>query len=296
MYAHTHTGNFGSAFVEVSVSNSDGSPDDYTTLLPSSMLMSIVDSRSGRGKTTTLKCGREKLSRTAMDNKWSLVKIQTCQKYNITEQFGLQFVAFHNDTPSTQTPLKHSSHTLTSTPTPLTPVTPSSRHRLPSLPNSRQSLSSVEHAQKSKTGTPKRPPRTTGDQEDYEFAGIERQSRLFKNCVQGKTAKNEDRQEKNSILNRISSEKEKYSNKLRFDPTYQRTRLLKKELPKAEVKVDFAESFKETEGKKLPCMGALSAFGEYMIKRTHRQGLQNLCNKYSNKYSIQIFGNPCMYT
>lgn len=220
--------------------------------------MTVADSKSGRGKTTTLKCGREKLSQASVDKKWILVKIQTCQKYNITEQFGLQYVAFHNDTPSTHTPIKH-----TPTPTPTsapTPHTPSSRHRLPSLPTSRQTLSSTEHAQKLRHGTPKRPPRrTASDQEDdYEFAGIERQSRLFKNCVKGKN-KTEANQETNSILNRISSEKEKYVDKL----YYQRTRLLKKELPKAEVKTDFAESFKDAENKQQPCLSNLSAFGKF---------------------------------
>ncbi len=223
------------------------------------MLMTIADSRSGRGKTTTLKCGREKLSQVAVDKKWILVKIQTCQKFNISEQFGLQHVALYNDTPTSYTPTRHTTHTSTHTPTPThTSSTPSSQHRIPSLPSSGHS--STEYAQKLKNATPKRPNRTSSDQkEDYEFAGIERQSRLFKNCVRGNN-KTENKHEKNSILNRISLEKDKYAEKLNYEPTYQRTRLLKKELPKAEGKVDFAESFKEAE-KKLPSLSSLSAFG-----------------------------------
>ena len=257
--------NFGSAFVEVLVSN-NGSPDDYTTLLPSSMLMSIANSRGGRGKTTTLKCGREKLSKTAVDLKWSLVKIQISQKFNLTEQFGLQHVALHNDTPTSYKPFRQSDPTSTPTHTPLSPPTQSAhsvstpRHRIPPLPGH---LTPTEHAQKIKNGTPKRTSRTLSDEEeDYEFAGIERQSRLFKNCVRRKPSDGDTKPEPNSILNRISSDKKKYSEKLTFDPSYQRRRLLKKELPKAESTVDFAETFKEEDTKKSLGLSGLSAFGE----------------------------------
>lgn len=263
------------------VSNSDGSPDDYITLLPSSMLMSISDSRAGRSKTGSVKYGKERLSMTAMSKKWNLVKIKCCQKYNSSEQFGLQRVAFLNDLQLSPTPTRQSPVTQL-----LTPRTPSSSsnnkhtplHRVPSLNSSfRGGRTASEHAHKSKSVTPKRPLRerasnTVDDHEDYEFAGLEVQSRLFKNCVRRKpstTDSSEAKDEPNAILSRIISDKTKYADKLKVNSvcTYQRTKLLKKELPKAQGLVDFAETFKGEESKKSPGIGGtfsrIAAFGEW---------------------------------
>lgn len=280
-----YLGNFGSAFVEVLVNNTGNSPDDYITLLPSSMLMSIADSRAGRSKTNSIRYGKERLSLTAMSKKWNLVKIQCCQKYNNTEQFGLQRISFINDLLVPQTPTRPSSTNQLLSPRTLTPTVSSSNtkptpHRVPSLLGPRHSSArgtrnATEHAQKSKSITPKRPLReqtlnsADDDEEDYEFAGLEVQSRLFKNCVRGKpstTSSSDFKDEPNGILNRIITDKNKYVDKLKGNSTcsYQRTKLLKKELPKAEGLVDFAETFKSKKGPGtgVSAFSQLAAFGE----------------------------------
>ena len=116
-------GNFGSAFVEVLVGDSGSSDsEEYITLLPQSTLMTVPDSRRGKNKTRSVTYGREKLSSAAATKKWNRVKIKCRQPYNLSDQFGLQFVAFFSDTSDS------SSNTLLTSPhTPrlLSPTTPS---------------------------------------------------------------------------------------------------------------------------------------------------------------------------
>jgi len=86
------------------------------------------------------------------------------------------------------------------------------------------------------------------EKEDFEFAGIEKQSRLFKNCVRGKESKTDS----NSILSKIRAEKEKYSEGLFSSPTYQTTKRLKKEIPKVDTMKDYVDSFKKESFDSLP--------------------------------------------
>ena len=246
--------------------------------------MSIADSRAGRSRANSVRFGKERLSVTAMNKKWNLVKIKCCQKYNSTEQFGLQRIAFINDLHVSQTPTTPSTNQILS-PRTLTPTVssgntePTPHHRVSSLHSSRHSSvrgtrNATEHAQKSKCVTPKRPLReqtlnsAADDQEDYEFAGLEVQSRLFKNCVRATTSSSDGKDEPNGILSRIITDKSKYVDKLKVNSTcsYQRTKLLKKELPKAQGLVDFAETFKCEDSKKGPGVGGafsrIAAFGE----------------------------------
>ncbi len=69
----------------------------------------------------------------------------------------------------------------------------------------------------------------------------EKQSRLFHDCMKGKVKDSDDKVSSNCILERIAAEREKYS------PSYQRKKLLKRELPKAEVIKDFIDSYKKRE-------------------------------------------------
>ncbi len=88
------------------------------------------------------------------------------------------------------------------------------------------------------------PPQIAGDQdEDYEFSGIEKQSQIVQKLSPRKATEKKNRHEKSQPY------------QLRKGPHLPTddTQLLKKELPKAEVKVNFTQSFKETEGKTSIC-------------------------------------------
>ena len=283
-----HLGNFGSAFVEVFVSDSASlDSEEYITLLPQSTLMTVPDSRRGKNKTRSVTYGREKLSSAAATRKWNRVKIKCRQPYNLSDQFGLQFVAFFSDvSDSSSHTLITSPHTprLLSPPTPSTPKleshpsstddTPESenlyarqRKRLPTRPTFKSPMASnTKGDQVAKTLTPKRPLKNHGndDNEDFEFSGIEKQSRLFQNALRGNPS-NPSSEKANPILEKIMSEREKYkssrhSGESATCDTYQRRKLLKKELPKAEANTDFAASYDESKSKHAEVAVAMSKF------------------------------------
>ena len=272
-------GNFGSAFVEVLVGDSASSDsEEYITLLPQSTLMTVPDSRRGKNKTRSVTYGREKLSNAATTKKWNRVKIKCRQPYNLSDQFGLQFVAFFSDlSDSSSHTLLTSPHTprLLSPPTPSTPSHPSStddtpeseklnarqRKRLPTWPTFKSPMASSTKGDQ--VLTPKRPLKNHGndDNEDFEFSGIEKQSRLFQNALRG----NPSSEKANPILEKIMSEREKYkssrhSGESATCDTYQRRKLLKKELPKAEASTDFAASYDESRSKHAEVAVAMSKF------------------------------------
>lgn len=87
-------GNFGSAFVEVFVgcSDTDENSAELVTLLPQSALMSVPDCKAGRNKTRTARYTKERLSATAMAQKWNRLKVVCRQPFNLTEQFGLSHI------------------------------------------------------------------------------------------------------------------------------------------------------------------------------------------------------------
>lgn len=228
------------------------------------MLMTIPDSKAGRSRTKTKTfTSKDKLSGAAVGSKWNRVKIKCLQKHS-SEQFGLQFITFSNNVGhrdgvmgSVGTPSSHS-HLLT--PPQLSvknhvPVTPKSepvtRHsRLPVL--SKSSTPAVVVRSK----TPKRPLKERNSQEretedeDFEFSGLEKQSRLFRNCMKGKPSTNSSSEkESNPILERIMTDREKYTNTSSDGGgLYPRKKLLKRELPKADVSVDFTASYKDSGG------------------------------------------------
>ena len=289
-------GNFGSAFVEVLVGDSASSDsEEYITLLPQSTLMTVPDSRRGKNKTRSVTYGREKLSSAAATKKWNRVKIKCRQPYNLSDQFGLQLVTFFSDTSDS------SSHTLLTSPhTPrlLSPTTPSTpkleshsfdttpesenlytrqKKRLPTHPTFKSPMaSSTKGDQIAKTLTPKRPlkNRSNDDHEDFEFSGIEKQSRLFQNALRGNSSNNCS-ERTNPILEKIVSEREKYksskySGESAMCDTYQRRKLLKKELPKAETSTDFAASYDKSKSKHAEVAVAMNKF--YANGKTVWQG------------------------
>lgn len=84
---------------------------------------------------------------------------------------------------------------------------------------------------------------------DFEFSGVEKQSRLFRDCLR-KPEGSEDKAAtpptgSNPILERISADREKYEERL-LSPLYPRKRLLRRELSRAEGKRDFAESYRDS--------------------------------------------------
>ena len=260
-------GNFGSAFVEVLVSDSS-SPDQEVLLLPMAILMTANDSRAGRNKNKIAHYSKDKFVASVMAKKWNRLKIRCVQKHNLDIQFGLGALSVFSDSrdPSTTTnsqlagatsppnllsPSQAWAANSSATPKQETPSRRDSHHqrthnKYPLLPAS-DYQASLTVASKGETPkgsgrgsqTPKRPKEEV---EDFEFSGVENQSRLFRECMKGKVEGNSDsKAAPNRILERIAAEREKYS------PSYQRKRLLKKVIPKAEVIRDFIESYKTKE-------------------------------------------------
>lgn len=245
------------------------SPDQHVTLLPVSMLMSSQESRSGRNKNKTAVYGKEKLSAAAITRKWNRVKVRCIQKYNREDQFGLRTVSVFTETRDASSAgtdramvsplLRHPVMTtppaaaLVSTPKQEVSLGNQQRHKYPSLP----SIPLTPHSSGSDGVTLEERPKSTPSRhwhqqgaktedsvDDYEFSGVEKQSRLFRSCMQGKLDKSEDGVVgSNQILDRVSAEKERYRDAL--SPHYPRKRLLKREVPKAETMKDFVESYKE---------------------------------------------------
>ena len=254
------SGNFGSAFVEVLVSDSS-SPDQCVTLLPVSMLMSSVESRSGRNKNKMAIYGKDKLSIAATSRKWNRVNIRCIQKYDKDSQFGLRAVSFFTESRdpgpgaaadrAMTSPLLHRP-VVTTPPSSSTP-----RQELSQSSQRRQKLLPTPWSTKSDGATPRDGSRlkwtpsrrssnvkSEGSEKDFEFSGIEKQSRLFHSCMQRKPEDSDGAiKGSNQILDRISADKDKYRGVL--SPQYSRKKLLKRELPKAEVMKDFIESYKE---------------------------------------------------
>ena len=260
------------------------SPDDYITLLPSSMLMTIPDSKAGRSKTKTKTfTSKDKLSGAAVGKKWNRLKIRCVQKHS-KEQFGLQYITFSNDmggyrgsplvSGGLEITLPSHHHLLTppqlTTPQRTSIATPKSEPTInrPRLPSLQKSLTPAKTIIRSEAPlkTPKRPLQEKNGQEheleeeDFEFSGLEKQSRLFRNCLKGKPSTNSDHsseKEPNPILERIITEREKYSESSSTG-LYQRRKLLKRELPKAAVSVDFTAGYKESSEAKKKAGGELS--------------------------------------
>lgn len=257
------SGNFGSAFVEVLVSDSSY-PDQCVTLLPVSMLMTSVESRSGRNKNKVAIYCKDKFSATATRRKWNRVSIRCVQKYNRESQFGLRAVSFFaesHDPDSIVTgraitsPMPHRP-VMTTPPSSVLVSKPKQELSQSKHPRHSSSLSLTPKSSRSDGATPKQegrlkwtPSRLNGAKnedsvKDYEFSGVERQSRLFNSCMQQKPDDSDGMiKGSNQILDRISAEKEKYRDVL--SPLCSQKKLLKRELPKAEVMKDFVKSYKD---------------------------------------------------
>ena len=277
--------NFGSAFVEVLVSDTGDLDQTDVTLLHMSMLMTYQESRTGRNRNKMAVYGKDKLAASATCRKWNRVKIRCVQKHDLKTQFGLRSISFFADSHNPEVALERgvTSPRLCK---PLTAKSAAPKHeqthsskqqqlKLPSLPSSsipHNSRTGGDEGVTPKSDRAKRQPssRTRSEEKsttdtDFEFSGVEKQSRLFRDCLHGPEG-SEDKTTptgSNPILERISADKEKYRESL--NPLYPRKRLLKRKLPKAEGKRDFAQSYKDSKSISNEMSGAcrrMSSHGE----------------------------------
>ena len=207
------------------------------------MMMSPADSKAGRSKTKNKTFPKERLSATAVSKKWNIVKIKCVQMYNPEAQFGLQYIAIYTESHDPRTPSapvsSSTNHLLTPPHTPITPHTKHSYHQSPSLSTPKLTPKTEKT---SKRTSKLNKGRISDKNDDFEFSGLEKQSRLFRNCVRGKSSKE---QQTNPILERVQNkfQKESTTSLSEDGPFYERKKLLKTELPKAESAVDFMSGY-----------------------------------------------------
>ena len=258
------------------MSDSDN-PDNYVTLVHMRMLMTLQEARMGRNKSKVFTYNKDKLSSSAATKKWNRLKILCVQKYNREDQFGLRSISVFSEGHSSGeslllSPSRHGMAAGSALSPSLTPNhTPRSRrelektkdhlHKLPSSSDpllDSTKLASSRHTQDvlPTSTTPRKHPLRTrntigsegSDHEEFEFSGLEKQSRLFRSCLKGSsetTGAGSDGQKPNKILSRISANKEKYRDNDELH--YSRKSLLKRKLPKADLMRDFVDSYKERE-------------------------------------------------
>lgn len=270
--------------MEVKVGSSELAPEDYITLLPQSSLRSVTESKMGRNRTKLASYRAEKLSTAAANQKWNRVRLVCRQPFHLTEQFGLQFVALHSQTfdrgspasqlltpPQTPTsllsppPLKGNSNGDMARPLAKLPHLPSNG-LTKSTPTSSAKLSSQQQK------TPRRPLRdraNSNEEEEFEFTGVERQSRLFQNALRGKTSGSKP-EESNPILQKVISERKKYAQagmprqeSASLESHYQRRKLLVKTLPKATGHSDFAASYEKGASSAMDVVGAFNRIAQF---------------------------------
>ena len=93
-------GNDGSAFVELFVSRSSSSKaDDWTVLLPATLLMTPSESRSNTNRNHVKLLKSSDLNKTCLGEKWDRLKIVCEQKFNRLSPYGLCFIKLYS--PST---------------------------------------------------------------------------------------------------------------------------------------------------------------------------------------------------
>jgi DNA-repair protein XRCC1 len=93
-------GNDGSAFIELFVSRSSSSKvDDWTVLLPATLLMTPSESRSNTNRNQVKLLKSSDLNKTCLNEKWDRLKIVCEQKFNRLNPFGLCFIKIYS--PST---------------------------------------------------------------------------------------------------------------------------------------------------------------------------------------------------
>lgn len=200
-----------------------------------------------------------------MDKKWRYIKIQCLQPYLPQKPYGLRFIKlFQNQTSVPETGSLSLSTTLSPRDNLLRFSTPQHNMKMHSTPPSgrlkRTSASAPQRTPKlpslsvqkrggespSNSVTPKRPRQDRGSEysEEFEFAGLENQSRLLRNTLKGN---NKELADSNSILSRIAADAEKEKREEKEVEPYPRRRLLTRELNKRTDNsgIDYLSSYNE---------------------------------------------------
>ncbi|CAF3835989.1 unnamed protein product, partial [Rotaria magnacalcarata] len=90
-------GNDGSSFIELFVSRSSSSKmDDWTLLLPATLLMTPNESRSNTNRNHVKLLKSSDLNKTCLDEKWDRLKIVCEQKFDRLNLFGLCFIKLYS--------------------------------------------------------------------------------------------------------------------------------------------------------------------------------------------------------
>lgn len=96
-------GNDGSAFTELFVSRSSSSKaDDWTVLLPATLLMTPSESRSNTNRNQVKLMKSSDLNKTCLNEKWDRLKIVCEQKFNRLNPFGLCFIKLSSPSASNE--------------------------------------------------------------------------------------------------------------------------------------------------------------------------------------------------
>ncbi|XP_067084731.1 short transient receptor potential channel 2 [Osmerus mordax] len=90
-------GNCGSAFIQIDVGRSSWSQDHpYTTLLPTTTLMSPAESRQGSVRTGVRMFKKGDFLSESAEDSWDRVRVTCSQPFNRRSQFGLSFLRIRN--------------------------------------------------------------------------------------------------------------------------------------------------------------------------------------------------------
>ncbi|XP_073835650.1 LOW QUALITY PROTEIN: DNA repair protein XRCC1-like [Musca autumnalis] len=88
-------GNEHSAFIEVLVGKSSSAPEDFTEILITCSFMTPIESRNSNNPNRVRCFGEDGLVSSALEKKWSQVKIICTQPFNKHVQYGLSFIKVH---------------------------------------------------------------------------------------------------------------------------------------------------------------------------------------------------------
>ncbi|CAF1525711.1 unnamed protein product, partial [Didymodactylos carnosus] len=97
-------GNDGCAFIEIFVARSI-SPDTWELLLPTTLLMSVSDSKINQNRNQVKMLTKQDLNKNTVDEKWDRVKLVCQQNFNKKITYGLKFIKF-SSAPSTDSTTK----------------------------------------------------------------------------------------------------------------------------------------------------------------------------------------------
>ncbi|XP_004520178.1 DNA repair protein XRCC1 isoform X2 [Ceratitis capitata] len=90
-------GNEHSAFIEVLVSNTSCSPNDFTEILVTCSFMTLIESKNSTNINRVRCFSPDALISTTLSKKWQFIKIICSQPFNKHVQYGISFIKIHVD-------------------------------------------------------------------------------------------------------------------------------------------------------------------------------------------------------